>query len=234
MKVYDFLRSVVAQLGDDRPNKPFMRYALKDLVTYYNEAMCFVASNRPDLFTEITVMKLEPGFYQDARCCGCGNVIELVAQVDKDGNVVRQLDGADMGAAGGQQNRWYRPLCRATNTPGAGPVAAPKYIITGFEVQPDMNGVFLVQPPVPPGVDAWVALKCVRNPASLSEDAVRSGSSTPPDCKFMPGIRSYVLYRALQGDRLAVGAATEAQQELKNAYSYFNVQMKNEITQENV
>ena len=229
MTIYDFLRSVAAQLGDDRPNKPFMRYALKDLITYYNEALCFVATNRPDLFTEVTVMKLSPGLYQDARCCGCGNVIELIAQVDKDGNIVRQLDGADMGSSGGQQTRWYRSICKAKPTDAT----AAKYVITGFEVQADMNGVFLVQPPVPPGVDVWVALKCVRTPIQGDEGSVRGGATTPTDCKFLPGIRSYVLYRALQGDRLAVGAATEAQAELKNAYSYFGLQMKNELIQEN-
>ena len=71
MRVYDFLLSIAAQLGDNNPTRPFRRYALSDMVTYYQEALCFVASHRPDLFTDFMVMKLEPGSYQDARCCGC-------------------------------------------------------------------------------------------------------------------------------------------------------------------
>lgn len=229
MRLYDFLRSIVAQLGDDRPGKPFMRYPMSLVLAFYNEAMCFVATNRPDLFTEIVIVKLQPGIFQDARCCDCNNVLELVAQVDAQGNILRKLDTADATSSSGQQSRWFRPVCRTVPADGGAP---PPYVLSTYEIQLDMNGVFSVDPPLPPGVDAWVAVKCVKNPLAASDDGVMRGASTPADCKFLPGIRSYVLYRLLQGDRLAVGAATEAQNELKNAYSYFGLQMKNEKAQE--
>lgn len=223
MSVYDFLRTVAAQLGDDRPGSPFRRYALKDLVQYYTEAMCFVSTHRPDLFTDFVVMKLKPGSYQDAKCCGCQNVIQVVAQIDKDGNTIKDL--TTTGGSKTDTTRWYRAACKST---ASGAVT----LISSLTITPGMNGVFEVSPPVKPGEDVWVKLKCVKSAPSPDEAGVLGGASTGA-CTFLPAIRSYVLYRALQGDRHAVGASTEAQNELKNVYTYLGMQLKQEKAQEN-
>jgi hypothetical protein len=225
MSVYEFLRTIAAQLGDDRPGSPFRRYALKDLVAYYGEAMCFVATHRPDLFTDFTVMKLETGSSQDARCCGCTNVLGVVAQIDADGNTIKDLASANSESSA-DKSRWYRAPCKVTS----GGTTTP--LITTITVEPGMNGVFSVTPPVPPGVDMWVKLKCVHAPPSPDEASVLAGGMMG-DCKFGVAIRSYVLYRALQGDRHAVGASSEAQNELKNVYTYLGMQLKMEKAQEN-
>lgn len=223
MSVYEFLRTVAAQLGDDRPGSPFRRYALKDLVAYYREAMCFVAAHRSDLFTDFIVMKLEPGSYQDARCCGCTNVIQVVAQIDADGNTIKDL--TTTGGSKADVTRWFRPVCRTVNGSSVPP-------IDSITITPGMNGVFEVSPAIKPGQDVWVKLKCVHAPPTPSEADVLGGASMG-DCKFSPAVRSYVLYRALQGDRHAVGASTEAQNELKNVYTYLGMQYKMEQAQEN-
>jgi len=225
--VYDFLRTVAAQLGDDKPGSPFRRYALKDLVAYYTEAMCFVSTHRPDLFTSFMVMKLETGSYQDAKCCGCQNVIQVVAQIDVDGNTVKDL--TTTGGSRSDVTKWYRPVCK---TVGTGATATAVTLITSITITPGMNGVFEVYPPVKPGEDIWVKLKCVKSAPSVEEADVLDGASTGA-CTFLPAVRSYVLYRALQGDRHAVGASNEAQSELKNVYLYLNMQLKMEKDQEN-
>lgn len=224
MSVYDFLRTVAAQLGDDRPGSPFRRYALKDLVAYYQEAMCFVAAHRPDLFTDFMVMKLEPGSYQDARCCGCTNVLQIVAQIDADGNTVKDL--TTTGGSKANTTKWYRAACRTTS--GGTSVTS----IESITITPGMNGVFQVSPAIKQGEDVWVKLKCVHAPPAPSEADVLGGASTG-DCKFLVAIRSYALYRALQGDRHAVGASAEAQNELKAVYTYLGMQYKMEQAQEN-
>lgn len=223
MSVYDFLRTVAAQLGDDRPGSPFRRYALKDLVQYYTEAMCFVSTHRPDLFTDFVVMKLSAGSYQDAKCCGCQNTIQVVAQIDEDGNTVKDL--TTTGGSKADTTRWYRPVCKST---ASGAVT----LITSVTITPGMNGVFEVSPPIKPGEEVWVKLKCVKSAPSPDEADVLGGASTGA-CTFLPAIRSYVLYRALQGDRHAVGASTEAQNELRNVYTYLGMQLKQEKAQEN-
>lgn len=222
MSIYEFLRTIAAQLGDDRPGSPFRRYTLKDLAAYYSEAMCFVAANRPDLMTEFVIVKLQPGTYQDAaKCCGCTNVISIEAQVDADGRIIKDL--STTGGATGKNSNWYRPICKDAST-GTTLVISTK-LISG------MNGWFTVDPPIPVGEDVWVMVKCVKTPTALSEADILAGGSTGA-CTFLPAVRSYILYRALQGDRHAVGASAEAQNELKNVYTYLGITQKAEKAQE--
>ena len=222
MSIYEFLRTIAAQLGDDRPNSPFRRYTLKDLAAYYSEAMCFVAANRPDLMTEMVIVKLQPGTYQDAaKCCGCTNIISIEAQVDADGRIIKDLSST--GKATAKTSSWYRPICKDANTGGT--------LIISTEIISGMNGWFTVDPPIPVGEDVWVMVKCVKPPAATTEADILNGASTGT-CTFLPAIRSYILYRALQGDRHAVGASTEAQNELKSAYNYLGVTQKAEKAQE--
>lgn len=223
MTVYDFLLTIASSLGDGNPARPFRRYQLADLVAYYTEARCFVASHRPDLFTDFVIMKLDPGAYQDARCCGCTNVVGIVAQVDADGNTVKDL--ASGGAVSTAVNRWFRSPCRVAAD------GAAVHSIGSVTIVPGMNGVFTVDPPVPPSTDVWVKLKCVKSGTGPSLAQVQAGAFVG-DCKFLPAIRSYVLYRALLGDRHAANASTEAQNELRNAYTYLGIQIKAEDRQE--
>ena len=226
MTVYQFLLSIAESLGDAQPGRAFKRYPLATLVLYYNEAMCFVASKRPDLFTDYKIMKLAPGTDQDARCCGCTSVIGLVSQVDLDGNVIKNL--SENGSVRSKTERWYRPACRTPNAVINGP------LLTGYTLVTGMSGRFTVSPPVPVGAEVYVKLKCVHAPVNFSLERVMSVDDTAMtgNCKFLPALRSYVLYRALMGDRHATGADAQAKAELRNAYDYLDVQMRSEKEQE--
>ena len=90
MTFKDWLRNVAASLSDDEPGKPFQRYALKDLIMAYNDAICLVASYRPDLFTEVKIVALTAGYLQDVRGC-CVNVLDVLYQTDQYGNVLKKL-----------------------------------------------------------------------------------------------------------------------------------------------
>ncbi len=220
MTVYEFLRSVAEQLGDAMPGREFRRYTLNNLLHYYNEAMCFVATHRPDLFTDFLVMKLETGTDQDARCCGCTSITGVVAQLDADGNIVKDL--SENGSSTVKTGRWYRPLCRSA----AG--ATADVILMSYAMVPGMPGRFTVNPPVPPGVDVWVKVKCVHAAPSLSEAQVLdiAASATTGDCKFLPAARSLVLWRALEGDIHASGSASVSQAEFKNAVALLGIEYK--------
>ena len=219
MRIYDFLLTIASQLGDARPGAEFRRYTLRDLTAYYTEAMCFVAAHRPDLFTNYVIMKLQPGITQDARCCNCNDVRKVVAQIDEDGNTVKLL--GDLSSSGSDKSKWFRAPCKATSS------GETVTMITGIEITPGMNGQFDVTPPIKPGENVWVKLQCVQSAPQICESDVMSGASMGT-CTFHPAIRSYILYRALQGDRHAVGASTEAQNELKNVYSYLGLVYKME------
>lgn len=220
MRIYDFLLTIASQLGDARPGAEFRRYTLRDLAAYYSEAMCFVATHRPDLFTNYLVMKLLPGSTQDARCCNCNNVISVVAQIDAAGNTIKDLSSANSSGKA-DQSKWYRAPCK-TIADGSSVT-----LISAVSITPGMNGQFDVSPPIKPGEDVWVKLQCVQSPQQCSEASVLAGASMG-SCSFQPAIHSYILYRALQGDRHAVGASTEAQNELKNVYAYLGMAYKQE------
>lgn len=220
MRVYDFLLTIASQLGDARPGAEFRRYTLRDLTAYYTEAMCFVAAHRPDLFTNYVVMKLQPGITQDARCCGCNDVRKVVAQIDEDGNTIKDL--SDSSTVGSDKSKWFRAPCKTSTSTGETVTA-----ITGITITPGMNGNFDVSPPIKPGENVYVKLQCVQSAPQISEADVLAGVDMG-GCTFHPAVRSYILYRALQGDRHAVGASTEAQNELKNVYSYLNLVYKME------
>jgi len=217
MLVYEFLRSIAEQMGDAKPGAPFRRYTLTNLLHFYNEAMCFVSTHRPDLFTDFLVMKLQPGPDQDARCCGCTTIVGVTAQIDADGNIVRDL--SENGSKSTKIERWYRPVCRS---PSGGTM------LMSYTMVPGMPGRFTVNPPVLPGEDVWVKVKCVHAPPSISEAQVLATDSpaSTGDCKFLPSIRSLVLWRALAGDIHATGATNQSTIEFKNAITLLGIEYK--------
>lgn len=223
MRIYDFFLTVASQLGDARPGGEFRRYPLRDLTAYFSEAMCFAAAHRPDLFTKQVVMKLTPGEMQDASCCGCSANVRFHSQIDAQGNIVKDL--SSISKAKSDVSKWFRAPCKVGVGIDGEDQAVP--LITGLTLEGGTNGIFIVTPPVKPGDDIWVKLSCTMSPCSPSEGEVLGGAAMP-DCTWLPALRSYVLYRALQGDRHAAGASQEAQNELKNVYSYLNLKYKME------
>jgi hypothetical protein len=224
VRIVDFFLSIAESLGDSRPGREFTRYTKPTMVTYYNEAMCFVASHRPDLFTNMVIVKMTPGRHQDARCCGCTDVQGVVAQVDENGAEIKDLTTLPPGqGTGTSTRRTYRTPCR--KTVGGVPT------ITNVVLDAGVAGAFAVDPPVPVGADMWLKVRCTAPPTALTLADLDAGKGFGW-CKFAPAIRSYMLYRLLGADRNAAGASQEAQAELKAAYTYLGVQIKMEERQD--
>ena len=97
-----------------------------------------------------------------------------------------------------------------------------------YTMVPGMPGRFTVNPPVPPGEDVWVKVKCVHAAPAVSEAQVLSTDSpaTTGDCKFLPAVRSLVLWRALAGDIHATGATSQSTVEFKNAITLLGIEYK--------
>lgn len=229
MRVYDFLFTVAEQLGDGKTKAPFRRYPLAMLTTFYNEALTAVGTYRPDLVTDFLTMKLAPGINQDARCCGCLNITGLSAQIDAQGRIIADLSALGITSSTSptaEKNRWFRAPCRVTDDGDT-----IDYTVKNWTIVAGMNGVFTVYPPVPADVDVWVQVKCKHAMPTYTEAQVLGGLVTVLD-QYLPAIRSYVLYRAQQGDVLAVGATTAAQNELKNFFAFLEVEYKMEKQQE--
>lgn len=190
----EFLETVAFVLNDAEPGRPFQRYPLKDMIAAYNAAMCLVAQYRKDLFTELRNVALVPGKYQDVRGC-CSEVLDVLDQVDAQGNIVKELSGARKKTYTARRN-WKKPSCLR-----AGEQA---YVIDNASIDANLHGRFSVDPPVPCGVEAFAKVKCVSTPCKYTE--ADANAQVDGDCSFNVAAWHYVLATMLSGDQFANGA----------------------------
>lgn len=214
MTVVEWFRSIASALNDDEPTRPFQRYALKDMMFAYSQAMSLVAQYRPDLFAELKVVSLHAGKYQDVRGC-CSKVLDVMDQVDKNGNVIRELKNSRTKATTVERN-WKKPSCL--------PAGANPYLVLTVSIDKNLDGRFTVYPPVPCGVEAFVMAKCVGQPCRL----------TPADQNAdMPGTDAlntaawhYVMASMLTGDRFANGSANDKGYHYRMFFDMLGIQQR--------
>lgn len=195
MTLFDWLRTVAAALNDDEPGRPFQRYTFANLLTHYNAALCLIAKYRKDLFTELKIVRLAPGKYQDVRGC-CGEVLDVLEQTDVDGNLIRAITGARKHSTTAKRI-WKKPTC----------LTLPEdlvYLIENADIDKNMHGRFTIDPPVPCDIDAYVMVKCVVAPCSYSP--ADQNAELVNDCIHNVAAWHYVLAMALSGDQFANAA----------------------------
>ncbi len=224
----DYFRSIAAVLGDDEPNRPFQRYPLRDLIMAYNRGSAVIRAYRPDLFTVIKKVKLEAGSRQNAKGC-CDNVVNVLEQVDADGNVITQLSTTKTAKPrGSNKTSWiHKPSC-LIHTDAKGNLV--DYVIDAATIDNSMNGLFSVLPPVPCGVDAYVNVKCVTPACNFREDLINGelGGNELHNAALW----HYVISAMLIGDRHAAGASAESQNHLQNFFKLLDIQQKMESLSE--
>lgn len=201
----DWLRTIAFALNDDEPGRPFQRYAVKDLIAALNAALCLAASHRMDLFTELRVVKLEPGPHQDVRGC-CSHVLEVMEQTDQSGNIITDIRGSRKTNTTVKRN-WKKPSClrKSGKVPGG-------FLLDNASIDPNMNGRFQVDPPVPCDADVYVRVKCVTKPCELTEADLNADMPMGPDCVLIVASWHYVLSTMLTGDRYDNAAGSQDKQ----------------------
>ena len=195
MTLFDWLRTIAFALNDDEPGRPFQRYTLKDMIAAYNAAMTLGAQYRKDLFTELRVVKLAPGKYQDVRGC-CGEVLDVLEQTDAAGNLIAEIKGARDHKTTSKRN-WKKPSC----------LARPEgvdYVVRNADIDSNLNGRFTVDPPVPCDANVYVLAKCVKAPCALTE--ADQGVTIPEQSVVVTAAWHYVLGQMLTGDQFANAA----------------------------
>ena len=218
MKAVDWFRTIAFPLNDDEPTRPFQRYPLKDLVAAYNAAICLVAKYRPDLFTELRIVELVPGKYQDVRGC-CVNVLDVLDQTDAAGNLIKELSGARKKPTTVKRN-WKKPTCLSRTHAELG------YLVDNANIDRNLIGRFTVDPPVPCDVSAFVMVKCVGQPCELSE--LDQNKELDSDCTFNVAAWHFVLARMLSGDRFANAAGGDAQYHYRMFFEILGVVQRQE------
>lgn len=218
MTFKDWLRNIAAALSDDEPGRPFQRYVLKDLIMSYNDAICLVASYRPDLFTEVRVVKLTAGYLQDVRGC-CVNVLDVLYQTDEFGNVIKKV-GSPRNKTTVAKANWKKKSCLTDA------LVEQCYVIGSASIDSNLNGRFTVDPPVPCHCDAYVAVKCVERPCALDETQINI--EFDGDCKMNVAAWHYVLARALSGDNFEASLQSVSQAHYKMFFDILNIQQQAE------
>jgi hypothetical protein len=224
MLLYDWLRTVAAALNDDEPGRPFHRYPLKDVVSYYNAAMTLIGKYRSEDFIEYTKVKLQAGKYQDARQC-CSNVLDITDQIDANGNVIKTLDKT----VKTKIKNWRKPSCL-----GAAALAnsGGTYIMLTTTIDKQMNGQFQVDPAVPCDEDVYVMVKCVRRQCAHTAESAATASIQDGGIHHTAAWH-YILAMLLTGDRHAGSADSTSVIHYKLFFEILGVVMKQEDALEN-
>lgn len=219
---HEWFRTVAASLGDDKPGQPFRRYALKDMVAHFNDAMCLIAKHRPDLFTVIKNIPLSCGSLQDARGC-CLNIVSVLAQVDAYGNEIKVLT-ENKKTATKVRSVWTKPSCLSQNKVDPVTGESLTYVIDTVDLDVRINGRFAVHPPVPPDVDAYVLVQCQSVPCSMTEAAVLADTAqVPVDCGYLAMTRFYVMAWALTGNRHSTNSQAESTRLFKMFFDWLGI-----------
>lgn len=198
----DWLTTLAFVLNDDEPGREFARYPTDKLLAALNQALCLVAKYRPDLFTEYEVVKLRCGPHQDVRGC-CPQVLEVIEQTDDEGNIIAEIKGSRKTSTKNKRV-WKKPSCLA-----AASIAPDGYVIRSADIDMNMNGRFDVFPPVPPGVDAFVRIKCVKAPGVFEEGHLDRPVLCGGRCDMMVAAWHYALAVMLSGDRFDNAAGSQ-------------------------
>lgn len=189
--IIDWFKTLAFALNDDEPNHEFSRYPLEQMVAAYNAGLCLVFKYREDLFTELRIVKLECGEYQDVRGC-CTKILGVLDQTDEHGNTIKPLSTSKRTSTKVNRN-WKKPSCIVFSD------APDGYVVGSATLDSNMDGRFKIDPPVPPDVDAYVRVKCVSPPCPLNVEDVNSTPAVP--CEMLTALWYFVMARMQEGDR---------------------------------
>lgn len=170
------LLSYAQDLNDAYPGFEFSIWSKEQLLGFFNEALCLISAHRPDMFTEVKVVKVEPcNNYLDL--CNCIKVLDVLGQSDKYGKNIRPI-----------------PRRKERSTVWNGHKKKQEFtdIITEYELLDKSNLVRVFPANLDPTKDIYVTLRCSVEAKHYSLD------DKAPDerCAFLSAARHWVLYNA--------------------------------------
>lgn len=170
------LLSYAQDLNDAYPGHEFSIWSQEQLLGFFNEALCLIAAHRPDMFTELKVVRVEPcSNYLDL--CDCEKVLDVLGQSNAKGNNIRPIQ---------------RRKERATIWTGSKKKQEFTDRITEYELLDKSNLVRVFPQNLDPTKDIYVVVRCSISPKTYALD------DEAPDerCAFLAAARHWVLYNA--------------------------------------
>ena len=170
------LLSYAQDLNDAYPGHEFSIWSEEQLLGFFNEALCLIAAHRPDMFTELKVVRVEPcSNYLDL--CDCEKVLDVLGQSNAKGNNIRPIQ---------------RRKERATVWTGSKKKQEFTDRITEYELLDKSNLVRVFPQNLDPTKDLYVVVRCSISPKPYALDDEAPGER----CAFLAAARHWVLYNA--------------------------------------
>ena len=177
----NLLLSYAKDLDDAYPNYEFSIWSRQQLLDYFNEALCIIAAQRPEVFVELKVL-LVKGCTVYIKPCDCSQVIDVLGQCDADGNLLNAL-GRKVVNGG----KWVGK-----------PIGVYDYTreVESYEILKAANLIRLFPDNLDPTYEFHLLVRCVVPPKTYSLDDAAPDTS----CVFIAAARHYVLYCAKSMD----------------------------------
>lgn len=176
----NLLLSYATDLDDAYPNYEFSIWSREQLLNYFNEAICLIARFRPDMFTELKVVKVDPcSNYIDT--CDCSKVLDVLGWSDKNGNNLRPLPKRANKSSVWTGNRKKKGFSDH---------------LTEYELLSGGTVARVYPENLNPQKDYYIVVRCSVEPKRYSLDSI------PPNqqCAFLSVARHWVLYNAKMVD----------------------------------
>lgn len=196
----NLLISYASDLNDAYPGHEFSIWSRQKLLEYFNEALCLIAAQRPDLFEDIKVVKVDPcNNYLDL--CDCNNVLEVLGQSNRDGKIIKRLSRRKHST-----NGWTGKVRLSSGFTTE---------LTEYEVLTDSNLVQVFPANIDPTKDVYVLVRC-----SVDAKRYELDSEPPSDrCAFLAAARQFVLYNAKMIDAEFSPSMREAAKEHRDMFT---------------
>lgn len=211
MTLRSYLETIATSLGDfdkEDANSSYQHWSLDTLLTWYNEAMCIIATYKPGDFVKTKIMKLQPGTIQLPCCNQVGTAVEFTDARGKHISYLRPLDAKTA-------VRPWRGLSCIT------PIAS-KYVPTNTWKMDGASDSFEIYPPAPEFGNYYVKFRCVQSPAGLTTAELDSDQK---DCRYNAPAAEWILFKALSGETDTQLIAS-AQLHYKAFFDLLGVQVK--------
>lgn len=174
MFIGSLLDLLAVDLNDAAPGHAFTTWSKEQLGAYLEEAIQLAFLERPDLFLEERVLKVEPcALRHEVECCT--KIRRVLGQCDARGRVTHMLRPRKLD----MRMVWTGRTC----------ATSPKtFKLTQYAID-DMDDSIWLWPQVPAGQDVYVLVQCAVLPTNVGE-----GYDVPEE--LVPAVRQWALYRA--------------------------------------
>ena len=155
MRFGSLLDQIAVDLNDAAPGHEFTTWSREQLGAYLEEAIQLAFTERPDLFTETRIIKVQP-CSEIQESCDCTQIRRVVGQVTKTGGLIKHLR---IKKHGSDRLVWTGRSCS---------VHPKNFQLQEYYID-SVTDKLWVYPIVPAGVDVYIMIECAVLPSEFGE-----------------------------------------------------------------